>query len=136
MIQIFLLFLFQICTLTTCAFQPSCYSDNMQDQSQLPQELSTAHEVILVQSNAIVAQKSQIDQLTKEREELRAEIRFLISGKKREKFIGADQMLIEFEDDKELQAALEAAKKEAEAELETITYTRDKVPKERKPAAD
>ena len=136
MIQIFLLFLFQICTLTTCAFQPSRYSDNMQDQSQLPQELSTAHEVILVQSNAIVAQKSQIDQLTKEREELRAEIRFLMSGKKREKFIGADQMLIEFEDDKELQAALEAAKKEAEAELETITYTRNKAAKERKPAAD
>ena len=136
MIQKFLLILFQICTLTTCAFQPSRYSDNMQDKSQLPQELSTAHEVILVQSNAIVEQKSQIDQLTKEREELRAEIRFLMSGKKREKFIGADQMLIEFEDDKELQAALEAAKKEAEAELETITYTRNKAAKERKPAAD
>ena len=47
-----------------------------------------------------------------------------------------ERQLLEFEDDKELQAALEAAKKEAEAELETITYTRDKVPKERKPAAD
>jgi transposase len=108
----------------------------MQDESQLPQELSTAHEVILVQSNAIVAQKSQIDQLTKEREELRAEIRFLMSGKKREKFIGADQMLLEFEDDKELQAALEAAKKEAEQELEKIAYTRSKAPKERKPAVE
>lgn len=108
----------------------------MQDESQLPQELSTAHEVILVQSNAIVAQKSQIDQLTKEREELRAEIRFLMSGKKREKFIGADQMLIEFEDDTELQAALEAAKKEAEQELEKISYTRNKASKERKPTAD
>ena len=63
-----------------------------------------------MQSNAIVAQKSQIDELTKEREELRAEIRFLMSGKKREKFIGADPLLIEFEDDKELQAALEAAR--------------------------
>jgi transposase len=108
----------------------------MQDQSQLPQELSTAHEVILVQSNAIVAQKSQIDQLTKEREELRAQIRFLMSGKKREKFINADQLLMEFEEDKELQATLEAAKKDAEAELEKITYTRTKTPKTRKPVAD
>jgi transposase/cell division protein FtsB len=134
--QNFFAFLFQICIMTTCAFQLTRYSVTMQDQSQLPQELSTAHEVILVQSNAIVAQKSQIDQLTKEREELRAEIRFLMSGKKREKFIGADQMLIEFEDDKELQAALEAAKKEAEAELEEITYIRNKASKERKPAAE
>ena len=43
----------------------------MQDAKELPAELNTCHEVILVQSNAIVAQKSQIDQLTKEREELR-----------------------------------------------------------------
>ena len=134
--QKFFVFIFQICTMTTCAFQQTRYSNNMQNQSQLPQELSTAHEVILVQSNAIVAQKSQIDQLTKEREELRAEIRFLLSGKKREKFIGADQLLIEFEDDKELQAALEAAKKQAEEDLEKITYTRSKAPKERKPNAD
>jgi len=66
--QKFFVFIFQICTMTTCAFQQTRYSNNMQNQSQLPQELSTAHEVILVQSNAIVAQKSQIDQLTKERE--------------------------------------------------------------------
>jgi len=136
MTQSFLLILLQICIISTCAFQSSRYSECMQDESQLPQELSTAHEVILVQSNAIVTQKSQIDQLTKEREELRAEIRFLMSGKKREKFIGADQMLIEFEDDKELQAALEAAKKEAEQELEKISYTRKIASKERKPAAD
>ena len=136
MIRNFLLVFFQICTMTTCAFQPQRYSHCMQDESQLPQELSTAHEVILVQSNAIVAQKSQIDQLTKEREELRAEIRFLMSGKKREKFIGADQMLLEFEDDKELQAALETAKREAEQELEEISYTRTKASKKRKPAAE
>jgi transposase len=132
----FLLILLQICSLTTCAIHASRYSDSMKDTSQLPQELSTAHEVILVQSNAIVAQKTQIDELTKEREELRAEIRFLKSGKKREKFIGADQLLMKFDDDKALQAALEAAKVEAEAELEKIAYTRSKTPKERKPAAD
>ena len=134
--QKYFAFIFQICITTTCAFSLSRYRDNMQDASKLPQELSTAHEVILVQSNAIVAQKSQIDELTKEREELRAEIRFLLSGKKREKFIGADQMLIEFQDDKELQAALESAKKEAEQALEQITYTRSKERKDRKPAAD
>ena len=89
--QNYFVFFLQICITTTCAFHLTRYSGNMQDASQLPQELSTAHEVILVQSNAIVAQKTQIDQLTKEREELRAEIRFLMSGKKREKFIGADQ---------------------------------------------
>ena len=136
MIQNFLLILFQICTMTTCAFQPSRYSDNMQNGSQLPQELSTAHEVILVQSNAITQLSGENQSLKKSLEELRAEIRFLMSGKKREKFIGADQMLIEFEDDKELQAALEAAKKEAEQELEKIAYTRSKHPKERKPGAD
>ncbi len=134
--QKYFAFLLQICFATTCAFHLSRYSDSMQDASKLPQELSTAHEVILVQSNALVAQKSQIDELTKEREELRAEIRFLMSGKKREKFIDADQMLLEFQDDKELQAALEAAKKEAEQELEQITYTRSKERKERKPSAD
>jgi transposase len=134
--QNFLVFLLQICIIITWVFDSGRYSLIMQDQSQLPQELSTALEVILVQSNAIVAQKTQIDQLTKEREELRAEIRFLMSGKKREKFIDANQLLIEFADDKELQATLEAAKKEAEKEIETITYTRTKEPKKRKPPAD
>ncbi len=78
----------------------------------------------------------QIDQLTKEREELRAEIRFLMSGKKREKFINADQMLLELKDDKELQAALESAKKDAEEELEALNNTPNTAPKKRKPAPD
>jgi transposase len=134
--QNFFAFLFPICIMTTCAFQLPRYSVNMQDGSQLPQELSTAHEVILVQSNAITQLSGENKSLKKNLEELRAEIRFLMSGKKREKFIGADQMLLEFQDDKELQAALEAAKKDAEAELEKITYIRDKTPKERKPIAD
>ena len=134
--QKYFVFFLQICITTTCAFHLTRYSDNMQDASQLPQELSTAHEVILVQSNAIVQLSDENQSLKKSVEELRAEIRFLMSGKKREKFIGADQLLIEFEDDKELQAALEAARKAAEQELEEITYTRNKTPKERKPAAD
>ena len=100
----------------------------MQDASKLPQELSTAHEVITVQSNTLAAQKAQIDQLTKEREELRAEIRLLMSGKKREKFINADQMLLELKDDKELQAALESAKKDAEEELEALNNNPTRTP--------
>ena len=121
---------------TTGAFVMPRYSTSMQDASNLPTDLSTAREVILVQSSAIVSQKSEIDSLKKEREELRAELRFLKSGKKREMFINADQMLLEFQDDKELQAALEAAKKEAEAEIERITYTRTKPSKVKKPAPD
>jgi cell division protein FtsB len=136
MIQNFLVYLLLFCIATTCALDTGRYSDCMQDASQLPQEISTAHEVILVQSNALVAQKTQIDALTKEREELRAEIRFLLSGKKREKFISPDQMLIQFAEDKELQAVLEAAKLEAEKQVEEITYTRAKTNKERKPAQD
>jgi hypothetical protein len=50
----------------------------------------------------------------------------LRSGRKREKFINANQLLLEFPEDKELQASLEAARKEAEEEVERITYTRKK----------
>ena len=108
----------------------------MQDANKLPDELSTAHEVILVQSDALVKQKEKIEELKKEREELLAEIRFLRSGKKREKFINADQLLLEFPEDKELQAALEAAKKEAEEAIAEITYIRRKAAKPRKVAQD
>lgn len=121
---------------SSCAFQVSRYSSSMQDANELPEDLSTAKEVILVQSNVLVKQKTEIDALKKEREELLAEIRFLRSGKKREKFINADQMLLEFGEDKELQEALEAAKKEAEAEIERINYTRKKPSGEKKPASD
>jgi transposase len=121
---------------SSCAFHVSRYSSSMQDANELPEDLSTAKEVILVQSNVLVKQKTEIDALKKEREELLAEIHFLRSGKKREKFINADQMLLEFGEDKELQEALEAAKKEAEAEIERITYTRKKPSCEKKPASD
>jgi cell division protein FtsB len=78
MTQNFLAIFLQMFLATTGAFQLMRYSDYMQDTSKLPQELSTAHEVITVQSNTLAAQKAQTDQLTKEREELRAEIRFLM----------------------------------------------------------
>ncbi len=85
----------------------------MQDDKKLPDDLGTAHDVILVQSNTLVKQKVKIEELNTSLQEALAEIRFLRSGKKREKFINADQLLLEFPEDKELQASLEAAKKEA-----------------------
>jgi len=108
----------------------------MQDDKKLPNDLGTAHEVILVQSETLVKLKDKNDELHKSLQEALAEIRFLRSGKKREKFINADQLLLEFPEDKELQAALEAAKKEAEQEIIEITYKRTKKPKPRKVAAD
>ncbi|MFN6138409.1 MAG: hypothetical protein ACK480_07905, partial [Planctomycetota bacterium] len=80
----------------------------MQDANELPNDLGTAHEVILVQSDALVKLKEKNQELHTSLQEALAEIRFLRSGKKREKFINADQLLLEFPEDKELQASLEA----------------------------
>ena len=107
----------------------------MQDDKKLPDDLGTAHEVILVQSDTLVKLKVKNDELNKSLQEALAEIRFLRSGKKREKFINADQLLLEFPEDKELQASLEAAKKEAEEAIAEITYTRTKAAKPRKVGA-
>lgn len=105
----------------------------MHNDNQLPQDLSTAHEVILLQSKAISKLNEDALSLKKVLEETLAELRLLKSGKKRELFIAKDQMLLEFSEDQELQAALEAAKKDAEAEIERITYERTKPSKTRKP---
>ena len=108
----------------------------MQDANELPKDLDTAHEVILVVSDAYSKLKDRYEEQSKSLQEALAEIRFLRSGKKREKFINADQLLLEFPEDKELQAALEAAKKEAEQEIIEITYKRTKKAKPRKVAPD
>jgi transposase len=108
----------------------------MQNDKELPNDLGTAHEVILVQSDVLNKQKEKIDELHTSLQEALAEIRFLRSGKKREKFINADQLLLEFPEDKDLQASLEAAKKEAEEAIAEITYTRKKAAKPRKVAPD
>ena len=108
----------------------------MQDANELPEDLDTAHEVILVVSDAYSKLKDRYEEQSKSLQEALAEIRFLRSGKKREKFINADQLLLEFPEDKELQAALEAAKKEAEQEIIEITYKRTKKAKPRKVAPD
>ena len=108
----------------------------MQDANKLPDDLSTAHEVILVQSDTLVKLKEKNEELNTSLQEALAEIRFLRSNKKREKFINADQLLLEFPEDKELQAALEAARKEAEEAIAEITYIRKKAAKPRKVAQD
>ena len=108
----------------------------MQDANELPNDLGTAHEVILVQSDALVKLKEKNQELHTSLQEALAEIRFLRSGKKREKFINADQLLLEFPEDKELQASLEAARKEAEEAIAEITYTRTKAAKPRKVAPE
>ena len=107
--------------LPTCAFALVRYSTNMQDTTALPVDLNTAHEVILTQSAFIVDLSEKNTQLHKELEEARAALAKLLAGKKREQFINPDQKLLEFPDDPELQAALEAAKREAEQEIEKIT---------------
>ena len=132
----FFLFFYVYCTCTTCAFEAERYSTRMQDVKQLPQELSTCHEVILVQSVAINDLAKERDQLKHDLEESYLAYKKLLDGNRREKFINPDQGLLEFPEDKELQAALEAAKREAEEELERITYTRTKRKKDSKPRSD
>jgi hypothetical protein len=55
----------------------------MQDANKLPNDLGTAHEVILVQSENLMKLKDKVDELHKSLQEALAEIRFLRSGKKR-----------------------------------------------------
>ena len=136
MITTFFLIFYVYCTCTTCAFEAERYSTSMQDEKQLPQELSTCHEVILVQSVAINDLAKERDQLKHDLEESYLAYKKLLEGNRREKFINPDQGLLEFPEDKELQAALEAAKREAEEELEKITYTRTKRKKDPKPRSD
>ena len=136
MIATFFTFLWLFLACTTCAFDVSRYSTTMQDAKELPAELNTCHEVILVQSAAIKDLSKERDKLKQENEELHTAFKKLLAGNRREKFINPDQQLLEFPDDKELQAALEAAKREAEQEVETITYTRSKQKKEAKPRSD
>ena len=76
------------------------YRSDMAKSKDLPKELSTAHEVILVQSSTINRLSDEVKTLKQLREELLAKIRAMKTGKKREKFINADQILLEFGDDK------------------------------------
>ncbi len=136
MMKNFFLFFFFFSLVTPCAIHTSRYSTHMQDAKELPAELSTAHEVILTLSASLQGAFSERDKLKQENEELLLYIKKLLSGNRREKYIDPNQMLIEFADDPELKAALEAAKREAEQELEEITYTRAKNKTKPKPKTD
>ncbi len=125
-LQKYLLFLCWILLLTTCALWISRYSTNMQTEKDLPADLSTAHEVILTQSAFIQEMSAKNERLARELEEAQAAFKRLLAGNRREQFINPDQKLLEFPEDQELQAALELAKRQAEEEIETITYTRTK----------
>ena len=124
MTQKFFNFLCALLVVTTCAFIAGRYSTNMQNANELPKELSTAHEVIVTMSAFIHEQASKIEKLTKELTEAQAAFAKLLAGNRSEKFVNPAQQLLEFPDDKELQAVLDAAKREAEEALQKITYTR------------
>ncbi len=97
----------------------------MQNANELPKDLDTAHEVIVTQSGFIRELASKNEKLEKELAEAQAAFAKLLAGNRSEKFVNPKQQLLEFPDDKELQAVLDAAKREAEEALEKITYTRN-----------
>jgi transposase len=92
----------------------------------LPQDVNTCHEMIFVMSDSIRELSSERELLKKREEELLAKIQHLLLGNRREKYIDPNQHLLNFSDDPELQASLDAAKREAEQEVEQITYQRKK----------
>jgi len=119
-------FLCSILMLSTCALCAWRYSTSMQNANELPDDLNTAHEVIVTQSAFIHELSGKNEQLKQELAEAHAAFSKLLAGNRREQLINPAQTLLEFPEDPELQAALEAAKREAEAEIQKITYTRGK----------
>lgn len=107
----------------------------MPTANELPADLNTAHEVILTQSDAITKLVGELDKVKQELAESHAAFAKLLAGNRREKYIDPNQPLLPFVDDPELQAALEAAQRQAAEEIETITYTRAKR-REAKPRSD
>lgn len=117
-------FFVSVLAITTCAFVAWRYSTNMQNANELPNDLNTAHEVIVTQSAFIHELAGKIEVLKKELGEAQADFAKLLAGNRSEKLVNPAQQLLEFPEDPELQAALEAAKREAEEAIEKITYTR------------
>ncbi len=122
--------------MTTCAVSAWRYSSDMQTANELPKDLDTAHEVIVTQSGFIKELAAKNEKLEKELVEAQAAFAKLLAGNRSEKFVNPAQQLLEFPDDKELQAVLEAAKREAEEALQKITYTRNARKKEPKLRSD
>lgn len=113
-----------ILILIPCAIFTSRYSTAMQTVNELPKDLNTAHEVIVTQSGFIKELAAKNEKLEKELADARAAFAKILAGNRSEKFVNPAQQLLEFPDDKELQAVLDAAKREAEEALQKITYTR------------
>lgn len=144
MIQKYLCFFVLLGACTSCALGASRYSTHMSTAPENPSDLATAIAVIKAQAEALEALKTEIarvqeayaaelDTLRKENASLRELVRHLRDGKKRETNpISSSQMLLQFADDPELQAQLEAARVMAKQELEQITYTRPKKKEPRK----
>lgn len=107
-----------------CALLASRYSTAMQNENALPKDLDTAHEVIVTQSGFIQEQVQRITKLEAELAEAQAAFAKLLAGNRSEKFVDPSQQLLEFPEDPELQAVLDAAKREAEESLEKITHIR------------
>jgi len=71
----------------------------MKSERQLPQELTSAHEIILTQSESITRLHEENSSLKKTLQEVLGELRFLKASHKREKFVNNDQLLREFSED-------------------------------------
>ncbi len=98
----------------------------MQDKEDLPQDVDTCHEMIFVMSDSLRELSTERDQWKKREADLLAQIQHLLKGNRSEKYIDPNQGVLSFPDDPELQASLEAARREAEQEVEQIIYTRQK----------
>jgi transposase len=125
-----------ILTVVSCAFFTSRYSTAMQTQNELPNDLDTAHEVIVTQSEFIKDLAAKNEKLQKELAEAQEAFAKLLKGNRSEKLNNPSQQLLEFPDDPELQAVLDAAEREAEAVLQKITYTRTQRTKKSKLRSD
>lgn len=83
------------------------------DGQQLPTDLATAQAIIRQQAAMIAELSASHDKLKKQFEELSLAMRYMLQGKRREKFTNPDQGLLSFAEDPELQEALAQAKVEA-----------------------
>jgi hypothetical protein len=63
----------------------------MQNENELPKDLSTAHDVIVMQSAFLKEQASRIDRLEKDLAEAHAAFKKLLAGNRSEKYINPDQ---------------------------------------------
>lgn len=90
----------------------TCIRTHM-DDSLLPGDLDGALALIRQQAAALQELSASHEKLKKQYEELSLAMKYMLAGKRREKFINPAQGLLDFADDPELQEALAQAKAEA-----------------------